>query len=217
LEAIENCKWTGLQVVLAVTVILGFNDQYLWEMIRFVVEQGLTGINFHAMALSGRFSKLLMDSPNHCTQGHFLLQVEKQSEGKLLKSDFGTIPCPDHRCGLLSYILNQNGELIPLKRLIREDKLFDFVADLSDWETLLPQLAWDLAGTCGCFESSGIQKDLGTLLSRANFFSVGYHGMMEAWNFDVERARRCCVHKLTLDGKLMPFCLDNIKHRQKLR
>jgi uncharacterized radical SAM superfamily Fe-S cluster-containing enzyme len=217
LKAIENCKWAGLQVVLSVTVIPGFNDKYLWEMIRFAAEQGLTGINFQAMALSGRFPKLPMDSPNHFTQGHFLLEVEKQSEGKLLESDFGTIPCPDHRCGLLSYILIQKGELIPLKRLIREDQLFDFMADLSDWETLIPQLACDPAGTCGCFESSGMQEDLGTLFSRSNFFSVGYHGMMDAWNFDLERAKRCCVHELTPDGKLIPFCLYNIKYRQELR
>jgi len=217
LKAMENCKWADLQVVLSVTVLPGFNDRDLWQMIRFAVEQRLTGINFQSMTLSGRFPKFLIHSPNRFTQGHFLLEIEKQSDGKLLESDFGHIPCPDHRCGLLSYVLIQKGELIPLKRLIKEEKLFDFVADLSDWEALIRQMGPDLTETCGCFEFNGSKKDLGTMLSHSDFFSVGYHGMMDACNFDLERARRCCVHELTSDGRLIPFCLYNIKYRESFR
>jgi uncharacterized radical SAM superfamily Fe-S cluster-containing enzyme len=37
--------------------------------------------------------------------------------------------------------------------------------------------------------------------------------MMDAYNFDLDRARRCCIHELTPDGNLIPFCLYNIKYR----
>jgi uncharacterized radical SAM superfamily Fe-S cluster-containing enzyme len=78
-------------------------------------------------------------------------------------------------------------------------------------DVLLRQLGCDSAG-CGCGDGDPRQQ-LAELLERAEFFSVGFHGMMDALCFDQERARRCCVHKLTLDGRLMPFCLYNIKYR----
>ena len=48
-----------------------------------------------------------------------------------------------------------------------------------------------------------------------DFFSIGFHGMMDAYTFDLERAKRCCVHALTTEGRLIPFCLYNIKYRSR--
>lgn len=28
----------------------------------------------------------------------------------------------------------------------------------------------------------------------------------DVWNIDLERLQRCCVHVVTLDKKLVPFC-----------
>ncbi len=211
LDAIENCKKAGLQVVLSVTVVPGVNDHCLWEMIRFGMEQRLTGVNFQAMTLSGRFPKSLARSSDRFTPGHFMQKIEEQSKGKLLASDFTPIPCPDPRCGLMTYALIQGEELVPLKRSLGEDKLFGFVADMSDWETLIRQMGCEESSLCGC---SCSLTDLANSFRKSDFFSVGYHGMMDAGNFDLERVRRCCVHELTSDGKLIPFCLYNIKYRQ---
>jgi len=32
----------------------------------------------------------------------------------------------------------------------------------------------------------------------------------DAYNFDVERVRRCAIHYLTPDGRLIPFCAFNV-------
>jgi hypothetical protein len=84
---------------------------------------------------------------------------------------------------------------------------------MSDWDVLLRQLGCDNSG-CGCGDGDDSRQRLAGLLDGAEFFSIGFHGMMDALCFDQERARRCCVHKLTADGKLMPFCLYNIKYRR---
>ena len=38
---------------------------------------------------------------------------------------------------------------------------------------------------------------------------------MDAWNFDVRSAKKCCVHHVLPDGKIMPFCSYNTLHRPK--
>jgi hypothetical protein len=32
----------------------------------------------------------------------------------------------------------------------------------------------------------------------------------DAWNIDLERAANCCIHVLTPQEKLVPFCLYNL-------
>ncbi len=215
LEAIERCRAAGLQVVLSVTIVPGVNDRSLWEMIRFGVEQRLTGVNFQPIALSGRFPPALADGAERFTLGHFLCEIERQSGGVLLARDLVPIPCPDTRCGVMAYALVHHGDLIPVGRLLDERQLLDSTADFSDWTELLRRIA-PAAEDCGCEGGCGPSAArLGAMLGEADYFSIGCHAMMDAYNFDAQRARRCCVHELTPDGALIPFCLYNIKYRRR--
>jgi uncharacterized radical SAM superfamily Fe-S cluster-containing enzyme len=214
LEAIANCRSAGLPVVLAVTVVPGVNDGSLWSLIRFAVEQGLTGINFQSVVLSGRYPPELAQGHRRFTATHFLRAVETQSGGALRATDLLPMSCPDPRCGLLAYVVvDKDGTLRPLSRVVSDERLREHVADFSDWETLLRELGCESSG-CGCGDGDA-RAQLADMLEGAEFFSVGFHGMMDAYCFDQERARRCCVHKLTTDGRLMPFCLYNMKYRRE--
>ncbi len=216
MQAIAHCRSAGLQVVLAVTVVPGVNDQELWALIRFAIEQRLTGINFQPVVLSGRYPAELEQGHRRFTATHFLRAMEKQSEGQLRASDLMPMSCPDPRCGLLAYIVvGKDGRLLPLRRLLGDERLRQHVADMSDWEVLLRQLGCSSTG-CGCGGEAeeDQRRRLAEVLEGAELFSVGFHGMMDALCFDQERARRCCVHKLMPDGRLMPFCLYNMKYRQ---
>lgn len=216
LQAITHCRNAGLQVVLSVTVVPGVNDIAVWPLICFAAEQHLTGINFQSIVLSGRYPRELAQSHRRFTATHFLRAVEAQSEGRLRAADLMPMSCPDPRCGLLAYIIiDKNGQLIPLNRLVGDERLRQHVADFSDWEILLRQLGCDSTG-CGCSDDNvDVRQRLANVLEGAELFSVGFHGMMDAYSFDMERARRCCVHKLTAEGKLMPFCLYNMKYRPR--
>ena len=215
LRAIENCRNAGLQVVLSVTVVPGVNDRYLWDMIRFAADQRLTGVNFQSVVLSGRYPAALGSRSERFTAGHFMRQIEAQSAGRLRAGDLMPMSCPDPRCGLFAYVVvKHDGELLPINRLLGEAPLRKHLADFSDWETLLRQIGCGTSG-CGCGEENNALDRLAELLEGAECFSIGFHGMMDAWSFDAERARRCCVHKLTAEGKLMPFCLYNMKYRQQ--
>lgn len=222
LRAIENCHRAGMQVSLAVTVVPGVNDDRMWEMVRFAMDQRLTGVNFQAVALSGRFPKSVSLSPERLTLGHFLQKIEEQSSGRLLASDLLSLHS-DARCGVLAYALIRDGELVPMTRIADRAALVDCVADVSDWETVAEKVGWESpdespdgssaecsCSTCCCTTPIGADSTFGD----AEPFSIGYHGLMDAYNIDLERARRCCLHALTPEGKLIPFCLYNIKYRQ---
>ena len=214
LRAIEHCSKADLQVVLSVTVVPGLNDQALWEMVRFGMAEKLTGVNFQPLTLSGRVPSHMARGPERFTVAHFLRGIEEQSGGRILASDLIPIPCPDTRCSLLSYALVHGGEIIPLTRLLGEGALFEQTARLNDWETLIRHTSCEAWG-CGCSEAPcERQNEIGALMADSDFFSIGFHGMMDAYDFDVARVRRCCVHELTSEGKRIPFCLYNIKHRQ---
>lgn len=215
LKAVENCKRAGLQVVLSVTVVPGVNDQHLWSMVRFGIEQKLTGINFQPLVRSGRFPKAFGVRLGQFTVGHFLHEIERQSDKRLLVGDLSPIPCPDPRCSVITYALIHRGELVPLNRVYGEKQLMEPLADLSDWGTMIGHIQEKKLVPCGCSGSCGPGEIDGDLFLQSDFFSIGCHGMMDAENFDLERARRCCVHELTPEGRLIPFCLYNIKYRQR--
>jgi hypothetical protein len=48
----------------------------------------------------------------------------------------------------------------------------------------------------------------GDLLARAQSHALCVSAMafQDAWNIDLERLQRCCVHVVTLGKKLVPFC-----------
>lgn len=214
-RAIENCREAGLQVVLSVTIVPGANDHRLWDIVRFAVEQRLTGVNFQSIAMSGRYPESVVPMGARMTAGHFMRQMEAQSGGRLLASDLMPMSCPDPRCGLLAYVIvTREGELLPLNRLVGDERLLKHVADFTDWEPLLRQLGCGSSG-CGCGGDTLLLDRLADSLNGAEYLSIGFHGMMDAFCFDAKRAQRCCVHKLTAEGKLMPFCLYNMKYRPR--
>jgi len=215
LKAIENCQTADLQVVLSAMVVPGLNDHLLWEMVLFGVEKKVTGVNFQSLTLSGRVPGSLFNHSRRFTQTHFGRSLEEQSGGTIKAADFTPIPCPDPRCGALAYVLIRNGRLMPLGRIVEAESLLGPTAGLSDWGALIRQLD---EGGCGCIKGCVPDNDdpflaLGEIFVDSDFFSIGYHGMMDAYDFDLERARRCCVHELTPEGRLIPFCLYNVKYR----
>ncbi|WP_439950907.1 radical SAM protein [Desulfatitalea tepidiphila] len=214
LKAIDNCKRSGLQVVLSVTLLPGLNTNYIWEMVQFGIHQGLTGVNFQPVVLSGRYPQdLPAERSSRLTLGHFQKKIETQSGGIVCVGDMQPIPCPSPLCGAMAYVIISNGKITPLNRLVGKDSLSGFLADQSDWEEVLKCLDEDCS--CGRPCLSGIGNS-DSLSGAHDFFSIGFHGMMDAFSFDIERAKRCCVHELLPDGRLIPFCLYNTKYRGKL-
>jgi uncharacterized radical SAM superfamily Fe-S cluster-containing enzyme len=51
---------------------------------------------------------------------------------------------------------------------------------------------------------------------RRRLLLIGCMAFMDAYNFDVERAKRCVIHYVTPAPQLIPFCVYNMLYRQKI-
>jgi uncharacterized radical SAM superfamily Fe-S cluster-containing enzyme len=49
-----------------------------------------------------------------------------------------------------------------------------------------------------------------------NVTIISVHAFMDEYNFDLKRAKKCCVTEILADGQMIPFCVYNILNRKKL-
>jgi uncharacterized radical SAM superfamily Fe-S cluster-containing enzyme len=216
-KAIENCLDVGMSVTLASTIIKGVNDDQIWPIIEYGIAQGALGVNFQPFTSSGRFPTALADPVNKATASDIIKILQNQSNGKISAEDFVPIPCQDNRCALIAYILIENSELVPLNRKIKPTLILDHYGKLSDWQEILkstqerlcnPLEFSDVGGETFC-ENESCCKTKNKFLPEG-YFSIGCHDFMDIYNFDMTRARKCCLHEVTPQGNLIPFCLYNM-------
>jgi len=72
---------------------------------------------------------------------------------------------------------------------------------------LLRKYLWPVLKT-GSYEALGDLHRKMLLISSMHF--------MDPYNFDLERANRCCIHYAVPDGRIIPFCTMNSIHRPKI-
>ena len=206
-KAIERARRAGLEVALAATIVKGVNDNQLWEIIRYAIKKDTKGVNFQPFTAVGRFPSKLKDSMEKVTIPDVVKGIEMQSGGQLKTEDFVPIPCPDNRCAMLTYTIIKKGKITPINRIVDIEKIVDYYAEPADFDEVLKA-----AGEILC----GINKDnvsccpASMSLLGGQYFSIGCHGLQDIWNIDLNRVKKCCVHELTIEGKLVPFCLFNV-------
>ncbi|MFA7342112.1 MAG: hypothetical protein WCY65_02965, partial [Candidatus Methanomethylophilaceae archaeon] len=49
--------------------------------------------------------------------------------------------------------------------------------------------------------------------AKTHYLTVSAMAFQDAWTGEVERWERCCIHMVTPDGKLIPFCLFNVSNK----
>jgi hypothetical protein len=135
----------------------------------------------------------------------------------ILADDFVPIPCQDNRCALIVYCLVENKKLVPLNRKIEPNLILDHYARLSSWEEILNATEDALCRRSGPGETDKryVSQDPGCCsaekrLFPEGYFSIGCHDFMDITNFDLARAKKCCLHEITPGGKIVPFCLYNM-------
>lgn len=210
--AIENAKKAGLNVVLAVTGVRGVNEHYFWHIVRYGLKRGVQGINFQPFAMLGRYPDAQINPLGRITNYDVARLLEEQSGGAIRVDDFIPIPCADPRCQIMAYLQVGNRGATPVSRLIDSGRLREYYSSFTkpgEMERAVKELKKALYEVCGCEPASDGGCFVSTAEPDARFFAISIHAMMDAWNTDIHRVERCCIHELTPDGRLVPFCLYN--------
>ncbi|TCO71824.1 radical SAM (seleno)protein TrsS [Marinisporobacter balticus] len=216
-KAIENCKKYGIGVVLVPTLVPGVNIDNIGEIIKFGIKHVPTvrGVHFQPVSYFGRMPKMPQDK-DRITLPEVMTEISKQTDNMILVESMKPPGCENALCSFHgNYIIEENGLMQVTKRSScccatekaeeGANKAKAFVArnwsyynhnnkdkqqeDCSDWDKILKT----------------IQK---------SSFSISAMAFQDAWNVNLERIKDCCIHVVTHDGRLIPFCMYNLTNAE---
>ena len=151
-EAIENCRRAKLGIVLVPTVIGGYNDHELGDIIRFAAANMdiIRGVNFQPVSMVGRMPLKLREK-QRITIPDVCRKIEEQTNGEIRMDDFYPVPCVckvtdfvealkggrkyrlsvQFACEAATYVFKDGDRLVPLPRFVDVDGLFSYLEELT--------------------------------------------------------------------------------------
>jgi len=148
---LNNLRKAGLGVVLVPTLIKGYNDHELGDMIRFGLKHIdiVRGVNIQPVSLTGRMPKKER-MKYRITIPDAIKEIEKQTDGKISRDDWYPVPTvapvsyfieaitgrpqieltTHFACGAATYIFKEDdGELIPITRFVNVKEFMKFLEE----------------------------------------------------------------------------------------
>lgn len=235
--AVRACAAAGLGVVLVATLVQGINDAEVGELLHLALALGpaVRGLHMQPVSSFGRFPWELHHAPR-LTLPEIMHALEMQSKGTVRAQDFHPPSCEHELCsfsavyrriaaedGTLSLALlastapccgagsgrAAHHETPAASEGARKSKAF--VALHHRAPPIQPMKAH------GQSNPSTQGGDFDTFIAQAGIqqhFTVSAMAFQDAFTLDVARVRACCIHVVTAQGTLIPFCLYNLTSTQ---
>ena len=231
LRALDALEAAGVHVVLVGTIAKGVNDHEIGAIVKLGLDNpAVRAVSFQPQFGEGRW--VPFDPMNRTTTTDVIGAVAEQTEGLFRTTDFIPIPCCDPMCTAATYAWVQDGEVTPLPRLVDVEHYLDYLKNAA-LPSLNPTLEADFAEMRSTLESlysksnpAGSQGQMtafecacGPIMETTkkdlvgHLFSITIESFMDRWNFDVARAKRCCIQEAMPDGRIIPFCTYNTLYR----
>ncbi len=198
LQAIENCRAAGVQVVLAMTVVWGTNQDQIGKTLAFALENQdvVAGVAFQPAFTSGRFDLV---PEKRLSMGDVIFMLSEQSGGLIEPYDLWPLGCSHPLCSSATYIVEQDGVKQPITRLITPQEYIDNFDPDSPQGSVFPDLA--------ARHLPGLGQGL----------SVVVMNYMDAHTLDLKRLKECSMDVTMENGQLIPFCAYQLTDRRGRR
>ncbi len=216
--AIGHCADNNLGVVLVPVLIPGVNISNIGALIDYAVSLFPTvrGVHFQPVSYFGRFPQAPLDA-DRITIPEVMRAIEAQTCGKIKASNFTTSGCENALCSLHgNFVVMPDGALhpwiqqqqqtsccAPQPAAIGAAKTRQFVAQY--WTADKNIVSVDDIGSTAFGE-----WDVFLARTRTHTFCISGMAFQDAWNLDLERLRDCCIHIVSPDGRIIPFCAYNL-------
>jgi len=146
---------------------------------------------------------------------------------------FSTHPC----CGVGTFLLTNGNDYKTINEIVDVDKFFSLLREMSyDLKkeknskkvkfTKFKSMARLFAELPFIIKDPKVKDLILDVLKERSYkatsnFSenallIGCMHFMDAWNFDLRRVERCCIHYSLPNGKIIPFCSYNTLHREEV-
>lgn len=242
LRALENLGQHGIRTTLVTTLQPEVNEDQIGAIVKFGLERPwITGISFQPATYSGRHV-LPEQLEKRITFPDVVRQIAEQSDGLFREADFMPLPCAHPNCHTLSYAYRSTRGVVPMARFIDATNHLEILANGITFtrprarqliEQYLGTLGCCAGGNCGAAEPAPTLFQLGSTtqdlessiadeffrralaedLSPADVFRITITSFLDAYNFDVRRLMKCCIHHVLPTGHIIPFCAYNVLYR----
>ena len=184
----------------------------------------VTGIHFQPVSFFGRYP---VDTVNETldkrvTSFELLDEIERVTEGRITKDMVSPMATGHPLCGFHgTFSLQEDGSIIPLKEEEPEEApccctLIDPLDIITKDRGFVLNKWGGKGNTCCCSDSSDTSFDSFLYNYKRSMFTLSAMAFQDSLSVDQERLKRCRVHVLSPDNRVIPFCSYNIYHRERL-
>ncbi len=209
-RAIENCRKYGIGVVLVPTLVPGVNTNQIGDIIRYALRhiKAVKGVHFQPVSYFGRVPKQPEDQ-DRITLPQLMDEIEKQTNGKIKAENLKPPQCENSLCSFHGNFLSfGNGKLTAVSKSSNCCNAEEGAVKAKVYVSK----NWAGRQTDSTKDSSGKESDWDRILDRihSSSFSISAMAFQDIWNVDLNRVKDCCIHVVSPEGKLIPFCMYNI-------
>jgi 7,8-dihydro-6-hydroxymethylpterin dimethyltransferase len=201
LQAIENCRCLGTQVVLAMTVVAGINENQIGSILDFALGNMdvVAGIALQPAFTSGRFE---VTPSLRLGMGDVIHMLAEQSKGRIEVKDLWPLGCSHPLCSCATHLYYNGQELQPMTRLISPAEYRMRFNPNSPQGSIFADI----------LEQKGLAGD--NQGQRGRGLSIVVMNYMDAWTVDVDRLKECSMLVALKDGRLIPFCAYHLSNKE---
>lgn len=230
LAVLDRLADLDLDTVLVAAIERGVNEHELGALVQFGLEHpAVRGVNFQPVTHTGRHEPF--DPLDRVTIPEVVGRIADQTDGLFLKSDFVPVPCCHPGCQSVTYAYVEDGQVIPLPRVLNVDDYLDYITNRTWpdpnedvkhalealWSSSAVPGTESLASQFTC-ATCNIDLAISTHDLAKRVFAISVKDFMDAYTFDVKKVMKCCVEIITPDGRLVPFCsYNNVGYREQVR
>jgi len=187
LQAIENCRQAGVQVVLAMTIIQGINHDQIGTVLNFALENldVIAGVALQPAFTSGRFD---VQGARRITMGDVVFMLAEQTAGLIQPYEMWPLGCSHPLCSCGTQLIKDGNGFVPATRQITREEY---------------QAAFDPHSPQGSIFADILARKNG---DAAPGLAVVVMNYMDAMSMDLKRLIECSMTVSTDDDRLIPFC-----------
>lgn len=230
LQAIMNCKTSGIGVVLVPTLVPNVNVDEIGDILRFAgaCMPWVRGVHFQPISYFGRYPE--GGEEKRLTLPEVLREIEGQTGGEMPLGAF-IPPSSEHPyCSFNSkFTRDEQGHFVSKSEFGKTSlgccgdkseaaKARSFVA--RQWVAPSPTPPTSSSPTTGSQSPSQITTVMPLVLDTCSLdlflekakYTLAVSGMafQDSWSLDVERLKYCHIHVVSKKGELIPFCAYNL-------
>lgn len=199
LKAIENCREAGVQVVLAMTVIEGINEDQMGDVLNFALKNRdvIAGIAYQPAFGSGRFD---VSMTKRLTMGDVIFMLSEQSQGRIEPYDFWPLGCSNPLCSSSTYLVEEKGKLQSISKKLTPQEYVNSFDPQSPQGSVFADIV--------IHKYPELEPGLSILIEN----------YIDARNMDLKKLRECSMIVAGKEGGLIPFCgyqLTNIEGKKR--